>query len=540
MNRPVSRRHFLGAAAAAGAIFGGVAPYAKAAESRHVRILFTGDGHGHMKPVYHREPEGLDFLKRNGIAPGSEMAYLTSRVDFVKNAKKFGKAGGLANVASIIRKERAKAPERTLVLEVGDAWYGSAISLFTQGRAPLEAMNAIGYDAMTFHWEFNLGTKTLMKRVKEAKFPILAQNLVDTDFEDPVLKPFMVKRMGGLRVGILGQAYPFSALTTEDPAATKGWRMGYRFRSLRKYLRELRKKHKVDLLIFLSHMGLPQDIAFAKQTKGIDIIIGGHTHANMLRPVRVGKTMIIHAGSHNKFVGALDLEVGRRGLDKVSYRPIPVLAARVAPDPAVERIIKKHYAPYESGFGEVVGVTRTPLYRRGKWQSTTDHFIAQAYREIAGSDFSHCPGWRFGTTLLPGEIRREDVYDAMKATNSNLFVPKLRGKRIVSLFEDILDNVLNPDPLLRLGGDLFRFSGLKVRFRRKGPKGKRVIEVAGNGKPLEPGKKYSFATSGGRIQRIPIRSGDTGRVAAEELIKYLREKSPVRVVMEDNVEVVNS
>ncbi len=202
MSSIFTRRKFLSAAASsAGAFLGGRPPWVSASESRTVRVLFTGDGHGHMKPLYHREPEGTDFLRKSGIEPGSEMAYLTSNTEFVKQAKKFGKAGGIAQVAALIRKERALAPGRTLVLEVGDAWYGSAIAMLTEGRAPLEAMNAIGYDAMTLHWEFNLGRKTLMKRIEEAKFPVLAQNLVDNDFEDVVLKPFTVKKWAGCAWG---------------------------------------------------------------------------------------------------------------------------------------------------------------------------------------------------------------------------------------------------------------------------------------------------------------------------------------------------
>lgn len=541
MSSIFTRRKFLAAVtSSAGAYLGGRPPWVSASESRTVRVLFTGDSHGHMKPLYHREPEGINFIRRSGIEPGSEMAYLTSNTEFVKQAKKFGKAGGIAHVAALIRKERSRAPERTLVLEAGDAWYGSAIAMFTEGGAPLDAMNSIGYDAMTLHWEFNLGRKTLMKRIKEAKFPVLAQNLVDNDFEDPVLEPFVIKKAGNLRIGVLAQAYPFSTLTTEDPVSTRGWRMGYRFRSLLKHARTLRKKKKVDLVILLSHMGLPQDIAFAKNYPDFDVIIGGHSHDNLVHPIRVGRTVIVHAGSHNKFVGDLTLVVGQKGLERASYRALPVLAERIEADPEVSTIVKKHYMPYERSLNEIVGSTETLLYRRGTWKSTTDQFIADAYRKIVGTDMAHCPGWRFGSSILPGEIRREDVYDAMKGTPSNLFVPEIRGKRIVSLFEDILDNVLNPDPLLRLGGDLFRFSGMRVRFRRKGTKGSRVIAVEKDGKPLVPGRFYSIATSGGRIQRIPVRTGDTGRIAAEELIGFLKENSPIRVGLADNVEEVKA
>ena len=181
-----------------------------------VRILWTGDAHGQLRPIYHREFYDESFLKKNGIKRGSPEAYLCSYAKFLDLARKYGKVGGYAHLATLVEQERSAFPERTLLLDSGDAWYGSAIALLTEGRACVEVMNAMGYDAMTLHWEFNLGKETLLQRVDEAQFAVLAQNLVDTDFEDRILAASIVKELGDLRVAVVGQAYPFSLLTEEE------------------------------------------------------------------------------------------------------------------------------------------------------------------------------------------------------------------------------------------------------------------------------------------------------------------------------------
>ena len=177
-------------------------------------------------------------------------------------------------------------PDRTLVLEAGDAWYGSAIALRTQGQACVEVMNAIGYDAMTLHWEFNLGEDALLDRVNEAKFAVLAQNLVDTDFEDPVLEASLIRDFGDVRVAVVGQAYPFSLLTTEDPNANPNWRMGYRDHELQDEIDRLRQEEGVQIVILLSHQGYEQDRAIAERLTGVDVIVGGHTRKE--KPSHIG------------------------------------------------------------------------------------------------------------------------------------------------------------------------------------------------------------------------------------------------------------
>ena len=237
-----------------------------------LRILWTGDIHGQLRPVYHREPLGREFLHDNNIEFGSAAAYLSSHVDFLDLANQYGKVGGLAHLAALIKDERAKYPERTLLLDSGDAWYGSAIAMLTNGRACVDIMNAIGYDAMTMHWELNLGKKVLLDRISEANFAVLAQNLVDTEFEDRVLQSSLIRDIDGLRVAIVGEAYPFSLLTTEDPSLNPDWRMGYRDIELQAEINRVRENEGAQLVILLSHMGLPQDMVMAERLEGVDVL----------------------------------------------------------------------------------------------------------------------------------------------------------------------------------------------------------------------------------------------------------------------------
>jgi len=524
--RKLTRREFLGASLASAVATPWLIGCVRRPEV--VRILWTNDTHGQLVPIYHREAYGPEFLQENGISRGSVEAYLTSYEAYPSLARQYGKVGGYAPLAALVRRERAAYPGRTLLLDAGDAWYGSAIALLTQGRAVVEVMNAMGYDAMTLHWEFNLGKEVLLARVREARFAVLAQNLVDTEFEDRPLRASVVKDLEGIRVAVVGQAYPFSLLTTERRDITPGWRMGYREEDLQEEIWRVREEEGAQVVILLSHMGYAQDRVFAERLVGVDVIVGGHTHDILWHPVQVGRTLIVQAGSHGKFLGRLDLQV--RGGKVVGYRHalLPVLPQRVEPDPAIDRLIAELYTPYRERLGKVVGEARSLLYRRHLFGGPTDAFLAEAYREIMGTDLGCVPGWRFGTTLLPGAITVEDVYNAMKPTPSPLYRVRLSGRRVRQAIEDNLDNVFNPDPLQRLGGDVLRCAGMRAWFRREGPRGGRVLRMEANGRPLEEDRAYTVATSGGRTQYLDPQAQATGRPAVEELVRYVEERGVIQ------------
>ena len=529
MAQSLTRRDFLkgaGAAALAG-LGAGLGLSGCAQPAQVVRILWMNDSHGHLRPIYHREGYDESFLTEHGLKSGSVEAYLSANADFANLAAQYGRVGGYAHLATLIKQERAAQPDRTILLDAGDAWYGSAIALLTEGKALVTVMNAIGYDAMTLHWELNLGKETLLARIAEAKFPVLAQNLVDTDFEDRVLPASLVKDFGDVKVGIVGQAYPFSLLTTENREANPGWRMGYREDKLQEEIDRVRSDEGAGVVVVLSHMGYEQDKVMAGMLSGIDVIVGGHTHDILWQPEIVGKTLIVQAGSHGKFLGELDLEIRNGKVDGYQHKLIPVLADGVEPDPAIDSLIADLYRPFDDTLQKLVGETSSVLYRRSLFGGTTDAFMVNAYREIAGTDLGCAPGWRFGVTLLPGPMTVEDVYNAMKPTTSPLYTASLSGRQIRAALEDNLDNVFNTDPLQRLGGDVLRCGGIHAELRRSSPREERIVSLAVNGARLEDDRHYLVATSGGRTQYMDEQASASAQPAVEELINFIGQNSPI-------------
>lgn len=520
------RRLIVGGAAAAGMAAAGAGAWSLRPYDG-VRLLFTNDMHSHLRPVYHREAHDSAFLQANGISAGSEDAYVTTSVDYLDQAKRYGRVGGLAHIKTVIDRERDAAPGRTLVLDAGDTWYGSGIALLTEGRACVQVMNDMGYDAMTLHWEFNFGKKILLERIKEAKFAVLCQNLRD-EFGDRLLEPSIVREAGKVRVGVIGQGYPFSLLTTEFPSQEQypGWRMGYDEEGLRDEIARLRTRERADVIVVLSHMGYEAERVIAQRVQGIDVIVGGHTHDIIWRPERVGSTLIVQAGSHGKFLGELDLEIRGGRVDGYRHRLIPILSERIEAHPGVKALIDRIHAPHEARLGQRVGETSTVLYRRSLYGGTTDAMMSAAYKELSGSDIGCCPGWRFGTSILPGPITVGDVYDAMKPTLTPLYIAQLNGRQLREVMEDILDNVFATDPMLRLGGELSRCLGVKATFKRDAPRGRRVLSALVNGEPLGD-RRYSVGTSGGRTQLRDPEHRSRTKPAFEELIDYIKARSPI-------------
>lgn len=501
------------------------APAPDTAGAPSLRILWTGDSHGQLRPLYHREIYDGDFLSTYQIEPGTPEAYCCSHVDFLALAQQYGKVGGYAHLATLIDEERSPFPERTLLLDAGDSWHGSAIAYLTEGRANVQVMNALGYDAMTLHWEFNLGSTVLLDRIAEANFPILAQNVIDMDFGDRVLTPSLVKEVDGLRVAVVGQAYPFSILTTEDREANPEWRMGYQDLELQEEVDRVRAEEGAEIVILLSHMGYLQDKAMAQRLTGIDVIVGGHTHDILWQPEQVGQTLLLQGGSHGKFLGELDLQIEDGRVAGYQHRLIPVLAERVEANAEIQGMIDEIYTPFDTELQRVIGETESVLYRRSLTGGTTDAFLARTYREIMAADLGCAPGWRFGSTLLPGEIRVEDVYNAMKPTPSPIYRSQFNGRTIRTLLEDNLDNVFNADPLQRLGGDMNRCHGMKGNLRTTAPRGQRATNLMLNGAPLDDDTVYAIANSGGRAQYLDEDSTASAQPAVLALIDYIEQQS---------------
>ncbi len=522
----LSKREFvqvLGAASVAGM---GLARYADAdaataqrglydiAPFGNVSFLHMTDCHAQLKPIYFREPSvnlgigpmqgqlphlvGESLLKRAGVHPGSALAHGYSVVDFERAARRYGRVGGFAHLATLVKQLRVNRPG-ALLLDGGDTWQGSATSLWTNAQDMVDASLLLGVDVMTGHWEFTYG----MERVKEivdkdfkGKVEFLAQNIKTNDFGDAVFKPYTLRQINGVPCAIIGQAFPYTPIANPRYLVAD-WSFGIQDENLQKVVDEVRTKG-AQVVVLLSHNGMDVDLKMATRVRGIDAIFGGHTHDGVPVAVPVrnagGKTLVTNAGSNSKFLGVMDFAVKAGKVADFRYRLLPIFANQLQADPAMEALIAKLRAPYEARLADKLAVTDGLLYRRGNFNGSWDQLICDALMDVQGAEIAFSPGFRWGTTLLPGDtITRELMMDQLAITYPYATVNEMTGATIKAVLEDVADNLFNPDPYYQQGGDMVRVGGLAYTCNPVAAMGSRITEMRLAGKPIEADKKYKVA-----------------------------------------------
>ncbi|MCJ0763577.1 thiosulfohydrolase SoxB [Variovorax terrae] len=485
-----------------------------APKSGNVHLLHMTDCHAQLLPVYFREPSvnlgvgamrgqmphlvGQNLLKAAGLKAGTPEAHALTYLDFERAARQYGKVGGFAHLATLVQRLKASRPG-ALLLDGGDTWQGSATALWTQGQDMVDACKLLGVDVMTAHWEFTYGeerVKQIVEKELAGKIEFLAQNVKTNDFGDPVFKPYVIREMNGVPVAIVGQAFPYT------PIANPSWQMpnwtfGIQEKELQDTVNEARAKG-AQAVVLLSHNGMDVDLKLASRVSGIDAILGGHTHDGVPVPVIVknpgGQTIVTNAGSNGKFLGVLDLEVKDRKVTAFHYRLLPVFAHLLPADPAMAALIDKVRAPHKAKLEETLATTEGTLYRRGNFNGTFDQLILDALMEVRGAQIAFSPGFRWGTSLLPGQaITREHVMDQTAITYPWTTLTDMTGETIKTILEDVADNLFNPDPYYQQGGDMVRVGGLSYTCDPNARMGSRIQGMRLGGQPIEAGKTYKVA-----------------------------------------------
>ena len=480
----------------------------------NVSFLHMTDCHAQLKPIYFREPNvnlgigsmkgnlphlvGEHLLKTANIRPGTAEAHALSCLDFEKAARRYGKVGGFAHLATLVNRLKASRPG-ALLLDGGDTWQGSATSLWTNGQDMVDACKLLGVDVMTGHWEFTYG----MERVKEivekdfaGKIDFVAQNIKTNDFGDQVFKPYVIREMNGVPCAIIGQAFPYTPIANPRYMVAD-WAFGIQDENMQAMVNEARAKG-AQVVVVLSHNGMDVDLKMASRVSGIDAIMGGHTHDGM--PVasivsnKGGKTIVTNAGSNSKFLGVLDFEVKDKKVSDFRYKLLPIFSNMLPADREMDALITKIRAPYETKLAEKLAVTEGTLYRRGNFNGTGDQLLLDALMEVQGADIAFSPGFRWGTSLLPGQaITREWLMDMTATTYSYATVSEMSGASIKTVLEDVCDNLFNPDPYYQQGGDMVRVGGLQYSCNPLAGMGQRIDNMRLKGKPIEADRKYTVA-----------------------------------------------
>jgi S-sulfosulfanyl-L-cysteine sulfohydrolase len=530
------RRRDLLKAGAAVALSGGIPIIARSADNSGVydlerfgnaRILHTTDIHAQLKPVFFREPGvnlgigamagkpphlvGKAFLDRFGIRPDSADAYAFTCVEFEKSAARFGKLGGFAHLKTLVDRLRSDVGQgRSLLLDGGDLWQGTGLANVMQGADMVEASNLLGIEAMTGHWEFTYGEEALRKNLARFKGEFLAQNVFLTEeaaFNDArafdpasgrVFKPSVIKEIGGYRIAVIGQAFPYVPIA-HPKRFTPDWKFGIRDEELQKLVDGHRNSDKVDAVILLSHNGMDVDLKLASRVTGIDVILGGHTHDAVPQPITVtnsgGVTLVTNAGSNGKFLGVLDLELARGRVANMRYRLLPVYSELLKPDPAMQALIDKMREPHVADWDDKLGTADHLLYRRGNFFGTVDQLICDALREELNAEIALSPGFRWGVTALAGQpLTTEDVLSETAISYGETYVQTMSGGQLKDVLEDVCDNLFNPDPYYQQGGDMVRVGGLSYTCTPAETIGKRISDLKlDNGHAIQAGKHYKVA-----------------------------------------------
>ena len=480
----------------------------------NVSLLHFTDTHAQLRPLHFREPSvnlgvgaargrpphivGDALLARFGIAPGTREAHAFTHLDFAAAAQRFGTMGGFAHLAALVARLRASRPQ-ALLLDGGDTWQGSATSLWTRGQDMIDAQKLLGVDVMTGHWEFTYGAarvREVVERDFAGKIDFVAQNVATADFGDPVFAPYVIRTLGGVPVAIVGQAFPYTPIANPRYFVSE-WTFGLQEESLQKVVDEARGKG-AQVVVLLSHNGMDVDLKLASRVRGIDAILGGHTHDGVPQPILVdhpgGRTLVTNAGSHGKFLAVLDFSVKGGKVDDYRYRLLPVFSHLLHPDEAMEAHIARVRAPYAAKLDEKLAVTDDVLYRRGNFNGTFDQVILDALLAEKQAQIAFSPGFRWGRTLLPGDaIRYEDVLDQTAITYPYVTVTKMPGTMIKTILEDVADNLFNPDPYYQQGGDMVRVAGMRYAIDPYAAMGRRITRMELDGQAIEPARTYTVA-----------------------------------------------
>jgi S-sulfosulfanyl-L-cysteine sulfohydrolase len=506
-----------------------------------VSLLHMTDCHAQLLPAHFREPGvnlgigpakgvpphlvGEQFLKAYGIKPGTREAHAFSCLDFERLARVYGKLGGFAHLATLVKRLKASRPG-ALLLDGGDTWQGSATALWSKGQDMIDAQKLLGVDIMTGHWEFTYGADRVRHVVEndfKGRIEFLAQNIATADFGDPVFQPFTLREINGVTIGIIGQAFPYTPIANPR-YFVPDWTFGIKEEELQKQVDAVRGKG-ARIVVLLSHNGMDVDLKLAGRVKGINVILGGHTHDAVPQPMQIldgrNTTLVTNAGSNGKFLAVLDFDLSE-GRVRTSYRLLPVFSNLLPPDREMAAHIAKVRAPHDSKLAQKLAVTDGLLYRRGNFNGTVDQMILDALMSVKGAEIAFSPGFRWGNSLLPGQaITHEQVMGWSAITYPHTTLNELSGETIKTILEDVCDNLFNPDPYYQQGGDMVRVGGLTYTCAPGETMGKRISDMRLGGKPIDAGKVYKVAGW------APVAEGAKGEPIWEVITQYLRDKKTI-------------
>ena len=531
--------------------------------SSDIRLLHITDTHAQLSPSFFREPNinlgtgsnrnvpphivGDNFLKYYGL-DGNFNKYLYSYINFNELAKKYGKFGGYAHLKTTIDHLRNESNGNSLLLDGGDTWQGSAVSLFESGKDMVEASNILGVDVMTGHWEFTFGEDQFIKNIKNFNGEFVANNVFlndeaifndvpSYDDENHYQKPYTIKEVNGKQIAIIGQAFPYTPIANPSRYVSN-LTFGIREQELQDTVDKVKDKYKPALVVVLSHNGIDVDKKLASRVNGIDIIFGGHTHDAVPKPIIIknnnGKTLVTNSGCNGKFISFIDINFSGKSYT-YNYNLLPILSNEVKPNQEMQSFIDSVSNPYKKLLSETIGYADDTLYRRSNFNGTFDDLLCDSMNAVLDSEISLSPGFRWGPSLTPNQpITMSDIYNHTAITYPNTYVRSMTGETIKNILEDVADNICNIDPYLQQGGDMVRTRGIKYTINPRNKINNRIEKLRlNNNIEIKPDKEYKVRGW------ASVNNIEEGKPIWDITKEYLKAVGTYKVDQSQKIKIIN-
>ena len=531
--------------------------------SSDIRLLHITDTHAQLSPSFFREPNinlgtgsnrnvpphivGDNFLKYYGL-DGNFNKYLYSYINFNELAEKYGKFGGYAHLKTAIDHLRNESNGNSLLLDGGDTWQGSAVSLFESGKDMVEASNILGVDVMTGHWEFTFGEDQFIKNIKNFNGEFVANNVFlndeaifndvpSYDDENHYQKPYTIKEVNGKQIAIIGQAFPYTPIANPSRYVSN-LTFGIREQELQETVDKVKDKYKPALVVVLSHNGIDVDKKLASRVNGIDIIFGGHTHDAVPKPIIIknnnGKTLVTNSGCNGKFLSFIDIKFSGKSYT-YNYNLLPILSNEVKPNQQMQTFIDSVSNPYKKLLSETIGYADDTLYRRSNFNGTFDDLLCDSMNAVLDSEISLSPGFRWGPSLTPNQpITMSDIYNHTAITYPNTYTRSMTGETIKNVLEDVADNIFNIDPYLQQGGDMVRTRGIKYTINPRNKMNNRIEKLRlNNDIDIKPNKEYKVSGW------ASVNNIEEGKPIWDITKEYLKAVGTYKVDQSQKIKIIN-
>lgn len=430
------------------------------------------------------------------------------------------KAGGLARINQYVKNVKEQK-ENVLFFDGGDLFHGTLPLVESRGEALVPVLEQMDLDGFVpGNWDFAYGKEQLKRLTENLPFPTLACNVNDENTGKPFLTPYVIKEMTGMKVGVIGLTYGHEEQIMPDDF-TEGLTFTLGVEEVEEIVREIR--NEMDLIVVVSHLGLPLDVKLASIVKGIDIILSGHSHDRVTRPIDANGTIVVQAGSNSAFLGRLDITLDGGKIADFTYQLVDV-HEHLQEDPIVQELVRAALQPYDGEMNDIVGATDVILHRMTLDQAPMDKLITDAYLHMYDADIAFSQGWRYGPPVAKGPITMYDLHSIIP-TDSKLFTLEIEGKVLREILEKNLEMVHSKDPFEQKGGYVLRSSGLSLTYKPYNPKGYRIQTFHIGGKELEDQAIYKIVGAGGQILKGNEDSKTYHDAFAIDVIQsFLREK----------------